>query len=47
VRNVAKMGVVKNAYGILESIHFKPKKKVGGIVFKIMSSEQKVYRTGS
>jgi hypothetical protein len=44
VGNVARMGVVKNAYRSLESIHFKPKKKVGGggIVVKIMSSEQKV-----
>jgi len=40
------MGVVKNSYGISERIHFKPKKKVGGIVVKIMSSELKVYRTG-
>jgi hypothetical protein len=28
--NVARMGVVRNAYGILENTNFKPKKKVEG-----------------
>jgi len=38
VGNVARIGVVKIAHGILEIIHFKPEKKVeGGIVVKIIS----------